>query len=176
MILEFFGPEYRLFEVAALYSRWPELAFPQYLKQFTVTAEAIAWNAGGRVDADYLYDNSRPQQRIDLEDQVLLLGYKNQAPSEKHEDHHVYGVFLAPFSSTPFCLGESIGGGFAGTEDASNLTTAELLAWSGWRHHFVSSGCAWAVPLVESLAEKADQLVDTLVSEACKRSGIAEDA
>src|SRR4051812_23040686 len=99
MILEFAGPERRLFEVAGLYARWPQLAFPQHLMQFAVTPDAISWKVGGRVDADYLYENSRPLGRAELEDEVLLLGYKNQAPSDEHQNHHVYGVYLAPFSS-----------------------------------------------------------------------------
>ncbi len=176
MILEFVGLEHRLFDVAALYARWPRLAFPQHLKQFAVTPDAISWKGNGRTDADYLYENSRPLSRAELENEVLLLGYENRAPTDEHQTHHVYGVYLAPFSSVPFRLGTSIGGGFAGTDTGNDFTTADLLSWSDWMNHFALSGCAWAIPLVESLSEDSDQLIDTLISEACKRAVASADA
>jgi hypothetical protein len=176
MILEFHGPEFRLFDASVLSRRWPKLAYPQYFKRFTVTGEAVHWSDGGRVDADDLYGGSSPQQYADLDHQTLRVSYKNQAPTDQDNLHHVYYVYVAPFSSKLFRIGESVGGGLAERGGGRNLTLEELLTWADWKHHFELSGCSWAVEVVESLAEESDQLVDALVRESCKRNGLPEDA
>ncbi len=176
MVLEFLGPEFRLFEASALTRQWPNLAYPQHFKCFLVTADAVHWVDGGHVDADYLYENSHPQQEAELDHQILRLGYKNQAPTREDEHHHVYGVFVAPFSSKQFRIGESIGGGFADRSGGRDLTIGELLAWADWKHHFELSGCSWAIPIVEAMAAEPDRLLDTLVDAACKCNGLPDGA
>jgi hypothetical protein len=176
LILEFTGPEFRVFEASALSRQWPTLSLPQNFKRFAVSENAISWSEGGAVTAEYLYKNSQPRQHADIEDEVLRLSYKNQAPTQEHSQHHVYGVFIAPFSSKLFCVGDSLGGGFAGREESRELTITELLAWPEWRKHFELSGCSWAIPLIETLGTNADQLLSALVTEACGRNGLAEDA
>lgn len=177
MILEFVGAEYRIFDVSVLYQEkgWDKLAYPQHMKCFTVSENEIFWPDGGKVDANFLYERSTPIDLDRLENQVLRLSYKNQAPTTEDKNHHVYGVFLAPFSKSPFRVGESIGGGFAERGGSNDLSLSELLAWAEWRQHFKLSGCAWAITLIESLASESEQLFEQLIREACKRNGAAED-
>lgn len=176
MILEFDGPEYRLFDTSILREKkgWNRLAYPQHLKQFTVTPDSICWDNEGRVDAAYLYRSSTPLPQANLEQQVLRLSYKNQAPTPEDKLHHVYGVYLARFSNKPFRIGESIGGGIADRGGGRDFSLQELLLWPQWKQHFELSGCSWAVPLLESLAGEPDRLLDLLIREACLRNGLPE--
>lgn len=174
MVLQFEGPEYRLFDTLILYreKNWHQLAYPQHLKNFTLTPDAVCWHQAGTVDAAFLYRRSAPLEQARLEQQVLRLGYKNQAPTSEHNSHHVYGVYLARFSEKPFRVGESIGGGMADRGYGRDYSMQELLLWPEWKHFFELSGCAWAIPLLESLAAEPERLLDLLVSEACRRNGV----
>jgi len=173
IVLEFDGPEYRLFDAMILYREkaWRQLAYPQHLKNFTLTPSAICWHEAGSVDADYLHRRSAPLDQARLERQVLRVGYKNQAPTPQHQSHHEYGVYLARFSAQPFRIGESIGGGVADMGYGRDLSLEELLLWPQWKHFFELAGCAWAIPLLESLSGEPERLLDLLVSEACRRNG-----
>ena len=108
-----------------------------------------------------------------LESQSLRVAYKNRAPTPEHQSHHVYGVYLAPFSAEPFQAGESIGGGHAEMGGSQSYTLAALLARPKWRHHFELSGCTWAVPLIEAGSHNERALLDALVNEVCRREGAA---
>ena len=178
VILEFVGPEYRIFDTSLLCKDkgWHKLAYPQHMKRFTVSGDGVFWPDGGKVDATYLHERSRPINQEQLEHQVIRLSYKNQAPTTEDKLHHVYGVYLAPYSSKSFRVGESIGGGLADRGSGYDVSLSELLAWPEWKRHFELSGCSWAAALVESLASKPEKLFDALISEACRRNGIAEGA
>lgn len=178
VILEFAESEYRIFDTSVLCREkgWHKLAYPQHMKLFSVSVDAIFWPDGGQVDADYLYQKSRPIDQGQLEHQVIRLSYKNQAPTLEDKHHHVYGVYLAPYSAKIFRIGESIGGGIADRGGGYDLSLSELLAWPDWERHFELSGCSWAALLIESLATKPEQLLDALIGEACKRNGLAGDA
>jgi len=178
VVLEFVGAGCRIFDTSVLCKDkgWHKLAYPQNMKRFTVSENGIFWPDGGKVEASYLYERSKPISQEQLENQVIRLSYKNQAPTSEDKNHHVYGVFLAPFSSKPFRVGESIGGGMADRGGGYDLSLAELLAWPEWKRHFKLSGCSWAAVLVESLDSKSEQLFQSLIGEACMRNGIAEDA
>jgi hypothetical protein len=177
MILEFDGPEYRLFDTSILCEEkgWHRLAYPQNLKRFTVTPDSICWENDGVVGAKYLYRKSTPLPRSSLEYQVLRLSYKNQAPTPEHKLHHVYGVYLSRFSNKPFRICESIGGGIAERGGEQDFSIQALMLWLLWKQHFELSGCSWAVSLLESLVGEPDRLLDLLVSEACLRNGLPED-
>jgi hypothetical protein len=174
LILQFEGPEYRLFPVSILHEErgWNKLAYPQHMKRFTLMPDAICWDGIGTVDANFLHDRSAPIEAADLERQVLRLGYKNQAPTPEDKRHHVYGVFLARFGRQPFRLDESIGGGMADRGGGSDYSLPELLRHSGWKQHFTLSGCAWAIPIIESHAGESEHMLDLLVHEACLRNGV----
>jgi hypothetical protein len=177
-VLEFAGGDYRLFKANTLWRErgWPQLAYPQHLKRFALTPNAIAWPEGGRIDAGTLHAESTPVDGPRLQHHLLRLSYKNQAPTSEDASHHVYGVYLAPFAAECFSIGESIGGGHGERGGGRAYTLPELLAWPGWRRHFELAGCRWAIAVVESLAAAPDQLMDTLVAEACRRNGTAEEA
>ncbi|NGZ84571.1 hypothetical protein [Duganella aceris] len=170
MVLEFAGPEYRLFDTSILRNDngWVQLAYPQHLKRYTVTPDGIHWPEGGTVDAGFLHQRSKPLDPAALRHQVLRLSYKNQAPTSEDRSHHVYGVYLARFSQQPVHIEESIGGGMAERGGGREFSIEELLAWPEWREHFTLSGCAWAIPKVEQGA------LDTLVVEACRRNGLPD--
>lgn len=177
LVLEFAGPEYRLFDTSIVREEngWHQLAYPQHVKRFKAAPDGIRWDGLGMVDAQFLHLRSRLLAPADLERQVLRLGEKNQAPTAQDARHHVYGVYLARFGTKPFRLGESIGGGMAERGGGCDLSLQELLAWPDWRRHFALSGCTWATALVEAQAAAPQRLLDLLVDEACRRNGMAED-
>ena len=178
VILEFSNAERRIFDMAILCREkgWNKLAYPQHIKNFHMSDDSVVWAEGGKIGANYLYEKSRPIAQASLENQDIRLGYKNQAPTSEDKFHHVYGVFLAPFSTKPFRTEESIGGGHAERGGGNSRSISELMAWPEWREHLMLSGCSWAVPLIESWAEQPEQLLNLLVSEACTRNGLPEIA
>src|SRR5215510_5277305 len=138
MALEFAGGEFRLFEASTQYadlgllrmfSRWHNLGFPQHFKRFSVTANEIHWPEAGRLSADYLYEHSVPMYPEDVDRHILRLSYQNRAPTHEDRNHHVYAVYIAPFSPKLFHVGESIGGGHGDRGGGFSMTIAELLAW-----------------------------------------------
>ena len=175
-ILEFSNGERRILDLAVLRTEkgWAQLAYPQHIKNFVLSEDSVFWAEGGKIEASYLYEKSKPIHEDALENQTIRLSYKNQAPTSEDKFHHVYGVFLAPFSTKPFRIDESIGGGHAERGGGHSLSISELVAWPEWRQHFMFSGCSWAVPLIESLARQPEQLLNLLVSESCKRNGLPE--
>lgn len=172
LVLEFEGKEFRLFDasIARTEKGWPELAYPQKLKNLTFNERQVFWPGDRSLDADYLYVKSKPIEGRTLQNQVLRLSYRNQAPTAQHPSHHVYGVWLYPLRGQAFEVGESIGGGHAEMGGSSSLSLAELRAWRGWQHHFELSGCAWAVPLVDEAGDE-QALLKMLIKEICRREG-----
>jgi hypothetical protein len=153
---------------------WKHLAYPQHQKNFLASESAITWPTSGTVDSDFLYERSKPIEGGRLERQIIRLSYKNQPAAGEDNGHHVYGVFLAPYSPKPFRLDESIGGGMADRGGGYDFSLDELLMWPNWRHHFELSGCKWAAVLVDSLSDRPEALIDSLIKEACKRNGSPE--
>lgn len=178
LILEFSDFEYRIFDLMILYEemKWKELAYPQHQKKFVASASEILWPNNGKVNSNFLYEKSKPIERAKLENQVIRLSYKNQAPTSEDKFHHVYGVYLAPYSSKPFRVGESIGGGMADRGGGFDYSLNELINWPEWKWHFELSGCKWATKLVDSLAGNPAKLIEALIAEACSRNGSPENA
>lgn len=177
LILEFDDGAFRLFEMRSVREEkgWAQLAYPQHAKRFTLAPDAISWPAGGTVDIGYLLRHSVSVAPAALEHEYLRLCYKNQAPTPEDAHHHVYEVEIGRFSSKPFRLGESIGGGHAERGGSKTCTLAELLDWPGWREHFELAGCGWAIALVEPLGLDPQLLANTLdlmVLEACRTNGL----
>jgi hypothetical protein len=177
VILEFADAEYRIFDMSVLCNEegWSALAYPQNLKRFTFSEAEVSWSIGGTVSASYLYERSKPIGLAQLDHQVLRLSFKNQAPTDEDKHHHEYAVYLAPFSEKLFRVGESIGGGMADRGGARNLSIVELLDWPQWKQHFELAGCAWAIGKIEPLTSKPQELLSTLIDEACQRNGMPED-
>jgi hypothetical protein len=173
LVIEFGGAEHRLFDakIAREEMNWPALAYPNKLKNLSYTASSVTWPEIGELSAAYLYRNSTPLTKEGLEHQVLRLSYKNQAPTETHPSHHVYSVYLFPFSANLFDVGESIGGGHGEMGGSRRMRTDELLALPDWRRHFFFSGCNWAIPIVEVHCDEPMKLSDLLVREICRREG-----
>ena len=178
LILEFLGQEYRIFDLMILYREmeWKELAYPQHQKAFIVSEDEISWPGSGTVDARFLYERSKSIEIDRLENQIIRLSYKNQAPTSENKHHHVYGVYLAPYSSKPFRVGESIGGGMADRGGGYDFSLADLQEWPEWKKHFELSGCMWAVSLIDSLPTDPVKLIELLIAEACRRNGSPENA
>jgi hypothetical protein len=174
LILEFPGAEYRLFELSELIKGkgWKKLASPQYAKLFTASPDGVVWPDAGRVDAEDLYKMSVPVGSRILEYQTLRVSAKNQAPTSEDKYHHVFGVYLAPFSSKPFRIGESIGGGHAERGGWHDLTLSELLARPAWKKHFQLAGCMWAISIIESMESDPERLIESLVCESSERNGL----
>ncbi len=167
IILKFDSGEYRKFSASTARKDFGYLflASPPKFKAFSFCEDRITWDEGGEVQAHYLYDNSIPVTIEDLSFQSLRISYKNQAPTEKHSEHHVYGVSIRPFhTSKPFSLGESIGGGIGDIGGSHNYSLSELLALDNWKWYFEMSGCAWAVEVIEKsqpLSALLNELVET---------------
>ena len=149
---------------------WQELAYPHKLKNLVYTEQQVGWPGNRILGAEYLYENSVPVALESLQFENLSLGCQNQAPTDKHPNHHVYCVYLYPFHEKPFAIGESIGGGHAEMGYSANYNLAELLALPDWKKHFELSGGAWAVPLVSNANERED-LLRVLVEMVCQREG-----
>jgi hypothetical protein len=178
LILRFGATDYRLFALAQLSQQagWEQLAYPQHGKRFSFDAQRLTWPAAGEVEASYLYAHSQPLSTAQLEQQTLRLGYQNQAPSAQDARHHIYYVYLAPFSAQPFQLGESIGGGMAERGGSCALNLAQLHVWPDWQAHFALAGCGWAVPLIAAPQAEAASLLKALIEGACLRNGLPEPA
>jgi hypothetical protein len=168
------GPDgLRLFDasIARKEKGWSQLAYPNKFKNLTYTDDLVRWGQDEELSSTWLHANSRPVVTTDLEHEVLRLGYKNQAPTPEHRSHHVYGVYLAPFSVRPFRVGQSIGGGHADTGGGQDLSLTGLLKWKEWKRHFELSDCQWAIRFIEAGASDQQMLIDTLVKEVCRRAG-----
>ena len=178
VILEFSNLEFRILDMTVLCKEkgWTKLGYPQHMKNFTFSESSAYWPEGGTAEASYLYAKSKTIEKSRLENQVIRLSYKNQAPTSEDKSHHVYGVFLAPFSAKPFRVGESIGGGHGDLGGGHSMSISDLLEWPEWKHHFMLSGCSWATTPIEALAGQPEQLLNSLIIEACKRNGLPEDA
>jgi hypothetical protein len=174
LVIEFGQAGHRLFDsrMAREEMGWGQLAYPNRFKNFTYTADHVLWPDIGELSADYLYRYSAPLARENLEHQVLRLSYRNQAPTDIHPTHHVYGVYLFPFSPALFDLGESIGGGHMEMGGSRRMSLDEVLAWPDWKKHFVLSGGEWAIPMVEAHAGEIAILSDLLVRQICCRGGM----
>ncbi len=173
LIIQFSDDEYRLLDVAIPREEhnWKELAYPQHIKRFTFTPNEIIWEFGGELNASYLYKQSEVVDYSSLENQSLRLCYKNQAPTQEDKWHHVYGVYLHPFSHKLFSVGESIGGGHGDRGGSNSYSLTELLSWGEWKNHFNLSGCSWAIPIIESNQDK-ELIIRELSKEACRRNGV----
>ncbi len=171
LVLEF-EDGHRLFKssIAREEFDWQELAYPHKLKNLVYTEQQVEWLGNRILGAEYLYEKSVPVALESLQFENLRLGYQNQAPTDKHPNHHVYCVYLYPFHEKPFAIGESIGGGHAEMGYSMNCTLAELLASPDWKKHFELSGGAWAVPLVSS-ANEPKALLKQLVEMVSQREG-----
>lgn len=149
---------------------WQELAYPNKLKNLVYTEQQVEWPGNRILGAEYLYEKSLPVAPESLQFENLRLGYQNQAPTDKHLNHHVYCVYLYPFHEKPFAIGESIGGEHAEMGYSANYSLAELKAMPDWKKHFELSGGAWAVPLVSN-ANEPEALLRLLVAMVCQREG-----
>ncbi|GAA4346386.1 hypothetical protein [Kangiella taiwanensis] len=173
LIIEFIGSEYRLLNTYLPRDEfnWGDLAYPQHMKRYVFTPEKIIWEFGGELNAEYLYEKSVKVDKKDLESEYLRLGYKNQAPTKEDKRHHVYYVYLRPFTKQLFSLGESIGGGHAERGGGRAYSYEELLLDSQWQQHFELSGCSWAIPIIKRQGDRSSVMAD-LIDEARYRNGL----
>jgi hypothetical protein len=177
LVVEFASGDVRIFDCSAAQLEhdrpgfdWSALTSPEKLKHLTFSADGVRWPGGKVLEADYLFARSRPLSGPESERRQLRVAFRNQAPTRDHPSHHVYFVYVVPYGARPFLIGESINGGHAEMGGSRSFTTADLLAWPGWREHFELSGCGWAVALVEAdgIGERAR--IDAVVREVCRRA------
>jgi hypothetical protein len=178
LALEFTSGEVRLFDcsVARLHREqpaldWSALASPERFKHLQFDAGRVWWPGNHVLEADYLFTASTPLTGQELENQLLRVAFRNQAPTQEHPTHHVYYVCVVPFGARPFLIGESINGGHGEMGGSVSLGLAGLKAWQGWQEHFELSGCGWAVPMIGSDERSA---VDAVVREVCRRADTDE--
>ncbi|MEU4163474.1 hypothetical protein [Actinoplanes sp. NPDC026670] len=178
LALEFTSGEVRLFDcsVARLHREqpaldWSALASPERFKHLRFDAGRVWWPGGHVLEADYLFTASTPLTGQELENQLLRVAFRNQAPTPEHPTHHVYYVCVVPFGARPFLIGESINGGHGEMGGSVSLGLTGLKEWQGWQEHFELSGCGWAVPMIGSDERSA---VDAVVREVCRRADTDE--
>jgi hypothetical protein len=131
------------------------------------------WSQGVCFKADEIYSDCEivPFDRIVGE--VLLVSYKNQAPTKLHPTFHQYGVYVKPFDIIkPFSIGESIGGGHIDYGPGWELSLRELLLKEDWKVHFSLSGCAWAIEIIEKSSSSTRPMIDSLTSEIRRRASL----
>lgn len=128
LILELADEGFRVFDgaVARKEKGWGNFLYPQIIKNPSLSEDGVAWPGSRSLDAACLMSASQPIAPPALKNQVLRMGYRNQAPTPQHLSHHVFGVNLDPFARQPFELEESIGGGHAEMGGAMRYSLAEL--------------------------------------------------
>lgn len=159
------------------------LALPPKFRHLIWDAHQVHWPAvtdreqiwGGHniwpfeltLSADQLYELSEPFPDAQLKFVAYPVSMKNRAPTDQDARHHVFFVSLKPFSSQPFVIGESIGGGHGERGGSFVCSLAELYVRKNWRQHFEYSGCGWVVDLIENAvamgtvqADLIQQLID----------------
>ncbi|MCF2909416.1 hypothetical protein L1285_13915 [Pseudoalteromonas sp. DL2-H2.2] len=173
LIVQFPDNEYRVLSLSIPRETfgWEALDYPRNAKKFTFTPEKVSLEFGGELDADYLFLNSKRIEPELLEKQWLGLCCRNQAPTDRHPRHHVFSVSITPFNEKLFAISQSIGGGIADTGGGRSYTLEELLAWPNWKVHFELSGCSWAISVIENSQDRK-AMINTLITEACKRNGM----
>ncbi len=173
LAIKFSNGEYRLLNLSALREKygWKELAYPQHAKSYTFSETDIAWEFGATLDSQYLYENSASMSGPDLERHSIRICYKNQAPTAEDQNHHLFGVYLYPFTERLFVVGESIGGGHGDRGGSRSFSLSELLAWQDWKKHFELSGCSWAIDVIEA-NDDLEHIKNVLINEARRRNGI----
>lgn len=173
LAIEFAGDGFRLFRAERVYGQGPfsALARPDVLKALTYDGTAVRWDGIGALDATFLHRESSPMTEAERNVHVLRVGYLNRAPTPQHPTHHVYGVYLYPFTSRPFSVGESIGGGHGEMGGSRSFDLAELRAWPEWQAQFELAGCGWAIPIVRD-GDDTTAAIDRLVHAICARGGM----
>lgn len=173
LAIEFADDGFRLFRAERVYRQGPfsALARPDVFKALTYDEAAVRWAGIGALDAAFLHRESSPMTRAELDHHLLRVGYCNRAPTAQHPTHHVYGVYLCPFASRPFSVGESIGGGHGEMGGSQSFNLVGLRAWPEWQAQFELAGCGWAIPIVRDETDAA-VVIDRLVCAICARGGM----
>ena len=173
LAIEFAGEGLRLFRAERVCRQGPfsALGRPDVLKALSYDDSAVRWAGVGELDAAFLHRESHPMTEAERNLHALLVGYCNRAPTPQHPTHHVYAVYLYPFTSRTFAVGESIGGGHGEMGGSRFFDLAGLRAWPEWQARFELAGCGWAVPIVRDANDTA-AAIDRLVRAVCARGGI----
>lgn len=124
-----------------------KVTWPQVSDRELIWEGENIWLNELTLSSDQLYQLSEPIPERDLKFISYPLGMRNQAPTAEDARHHVFFVMLSPFSSQPFCLGESIGGGH-GERGGSNAYSLGELMEKDRMAHFEASGCEWAMTAI----------------------------
>ena len=151
-----------------LYEKYKFLAYPDNLRNFELRESSIIWKEGYEIQLDKIGDTCKILSQPEVQNKMITIASKNNAPTEKHQTHHVYSIHLKPYNSEQLiCLAESIHGGHGEMGGGHYYSIESLLQLGTWKEHMNKSGCTWAIEIIES--EKSErEIVDKLVEEFLK--------
>jgi hypothetical protein len=146
-----------------LYEKHKFLAYPDKLRNFDPTEKSIKWNKGFEIQLSEIQKICKQLSKQEAKNKMITLSSKNNAPTEKHQTHHVYSIHLKPYNSEQLiCLSESIQGGLGEMGGGHYYSIERLLKVESWKNHMIKSDCAWAIEIIES-KNKEKVIVNNLV-------------
>lgn len=163
LIFRLSDEQYRILDYKDLGEKYRFLAYPNQLNAFTFCSDEVEWKNGAILSLPAIISNSKIVEIIDIQNEGLYLGQKNQAPTDKHEKHHVFYVTLYPFSEQPIIIGESIGGGHGESGGCSSLTIERLKGIKTWKEHFKKADCDWAIDLIDNQNFSVSEIIFELI-------------
>lgn len=134
-----------------LYSEHKFLAYPDRLRNFEIAENSIKWKDGFELQMNKIRKTCKYLSRVEAMKKMITLSSENNAPTEKHPNHHVFSIHLKPYNSEQLiCLSESIGGGHAEMGGGFYYSLETLRVTNNWKGHFKKSNCNWAIEIIES--------------------------
>jgi hypothetical protein len=167
LVLEFDGFEIKSFEPskADLYKEFKFLAYPNRLRGYSFDREKIAWYNETSFDKEFLYNNSQNIDSEKLKWKGVSISRKNQAPTERHQSHHVYDISVKPFDKEKYLvLSESIGGGHGEMGGSMYYSTEELLKLSDWESFFIMADCEWGIDIIKNSGYNREKIINELIN------------
>jgi hypothetical protein len=171
LVVEFTNGEYKLFSPKDLnlYKEFAFLAYPNKLIAFRYTSNEIMWYNGVALGCDYLYKNTTNIDHKQLSGKMLRIGFKNQAPTDQHPNHHEYYFAIYPFHPTePFSLGESIGGGHGEMGGSASFSLTGLINYADYEKHLELANCAWVIEIIKEYADNTDSILARIIAEVSR--------
>jgi len=147
-----------------LYEKHNFLAYPDKLRSFVIGENSIKWKEGYEIHLSDIQDICKLLSHEEVKNKMITIASKNNAPTEKHQTHHVYSIHLKPYNSEQLiCLSESIHGGLGDTGGGHYYSLKSLLQTDKWKDHMNKSNCGWGIEIIETKSSEKE-IVDKLVN------------
>lgn len=147
-----------------LYEKHKFLAYPDKLKSFEIRDNSIKWKEEYEIHLSEIRKICKLLSNEEAKNKMITIASKNNAPTEKHQTHHVYSIHLKPYNSEQLiCLSESIQGGLGDTGGGHYYSLKSLLQSDKWKDHMNKSNCEWGIEIIESKSSEKE-IVNKLVN------------